>query len=533
MKTTKYIKAIALTSVLAMTATSCSDFLEEYSQDLAKVESWSDLDELLLGDGYLPHAMRGSNTGNLDILHFMADEMTPVYSYDATYSMGYGDYTESMFPFYTWMADTGLDDTRKYVGGDAEYWNDLYKRINICNIVLELIDEQPETRIGDADEKERVKGEAFFLRGAYYFLLANLYGKPYDPATADADLGVPVKLTGVVEDVEFQRVPLSAVYTQILSDLSDAERFLDGKPRKSVYRVNTVAVNLLQSRVYLYMQNWEKAAEYAEKVLKAQPSLLDLHAKAVGEDCLYKASPETIFSMGGYAIASAFADVESTFGGFYPAGYTVSDDMLSLYASNDLRRDRYIGVTELLGDSNAFMKVSGYSNKRNSYSEVSSTFLLRTPEAYLTYAEAMAFAGNEGAARTKLEDFLKTRMSEPVEVSESGNDLIDLIRNERAREFLLEGHRWFDLRRYTVCQPYPWSKTITHDYLFFTSSSWPYSIDYVERYVLEKNDAAYTLPIPRAIRNFQASIGNNVRPDRRPSKYTIEEDDDYDDDDWW
>ena len=37
-------------AVLITGATSCSDFLEEYSQDLAKVESWRDLDEVLLGD---------------------------------------------------------------------------------------------------------------------------------------------------------------------------------------------------------------------------------------------------------------------------------------------------------------------------------------------------------------------------------------------------------------------------------------------------------------------------------------------------
>lgn len=529
MKTTKYIQAIALTSVLAMTATSCSDFLKEYSQDLAKVESWSDLDELLLGDGYLPPAKLTENTGNLDILHFMSDEIKPDYTYNGYYGVGYQYYTTEMFPFYTWMADTGIDQLRQYHGGDEVYWNDLYKRINICNMVLELIDEQPEPRIGDAEEKERVKGEACFLRGAYYFLLANLYGKPYDPATADADLGVPVKLTGTIEDVEFQRFPLSAVYTQILSDLSDAERFLEGKTRKSVYRANTVAVNLLQSRVYLYMQNWEKAAEYAEKVLKVQPSLLDLHTKSVGEDCLYKASPETIFSMGGYAIATAFADSQ-TWGYDDPTTYYVSDDMLALYTDEDLRKERYIGKSEFMELDNVFMKVNGQFSKYANYSEVSSSFLLRTPEAYLTYAEAMAFAGNEGAARTKLQDFLKTRMSDPVEVSESGNDLIDLIRNERAREFLLEGHRWFDLRRYTVCQLYPWSKTITHDYIFYNTTT--SKVDYIESYTLEKFDAAYTLPIPRKVRNFQVSLGNNIRPDRVANRYQPEEDDDDDWDDW-
>ena len=168
------------------------------------------------------------------------------------------------------------------------------------------------------------------------------------------------------------------------------------------------------------------------------------------------------------------------------------------------------------------MKVSGQGDRRSSYAEVSSSFLLRTPEAYLTYAEAMAYAGKETEARSTLETFLKTRMSGKISVTESGNNLIDLIREERAREFLLEGHRWFDLRRYTVCQPYPWSKTITHDYVFYQSAHWPYGVDYVERYTLEKDDAAYTLPIPRAIRNFQASIGNNIRPDRQPSTYKPE-----------
>lgn len=516
MKIKKHIANIALAGTLAMTTAGCSDFLKEYSQDLAKVESWSDLDEVLLGDAYLPPTKITDNNSNLDILHFMSDEMTPDHTYEAYYSLGYEYYTKEMFPFYTWMADTGVDQLRQYTGGDEKYWNDLYKRINVCNMVLELIDEQPENKVDDAMEKERVKGEAYFLRGAYYFILANLYGKPYDPATADTDMGVPVKLTGTIEDVEFQRFPLNRVYTQIISDLENAERFLDGKTRKSIYRANVVAVNLLQSRVYLYMQNWVKAAEYAEKVLSVQDALLDLRSRAVGDDCLYKTSPETIFSMGGYSIASAFADIVS-WGLEEPAGYYVSDDMLALYSSDDLRKERYIGKSEVMDLDNVFRKVNGQRSKYSNYNEVSSTFLLRTPEAYLTYAEAKAFSGEEGAARARLQEFLKTRMEGSVNVTESGNDLIDLIREERAREFLLEGHRWFDLRRYTVCQPYPWSKVITHDYIFYRTS-YPSGVDYIETYTLEKYDLAYTLPIPRAVRNFQVSLGNNSRPDRVPNR---------------
>ena len=39
--------------ILILFCSSCSGFLDDYSQDLATVQSWKDLDELLLGDGYL------------------------------------------------------------------------------------------------------------------------------------------------------------------------------------------------------------------------------------------------------------------------------------------------------------------------------------------------------------------------------------------------------------------------------------------------------------------------------------------------
>ncbi|MDE6449715.1 MAG: hypothetical protein K2L41_06500, partial [Muribaculaceae bacterium] len=131
----KSIYSLAVTSVMALTATSCSDFLEEYSQDLAKVESWNDLDEVLLGDSYFEPATFSGGLDQLAILHYMSDELSINAEYDVRYAYRYSDY-ESMFAFTTWMADTGLNYNRDYKGGDEAYWNDLYKRINVCNMVL-------------------------------------------------------------------------------------------------------------------------------------------------------------------------------------------------------------------------------------------------------------------------------------------------------------------------------------------------------------------------------------------------------------
>lgn len=529
-KTTIY-SLIAALSCAAFTG--CDSFLEEYSQDLAKVNSWEDLDEVLLGDGYVKtgrvyvqnYSLYTEQDLNLDFLHFMTDEIVP--ADDKDQDIGFYD---DMFPFITWQQDTGVDYQFRYVGGDEKAWNSLYSRINVCNMVISLIDDQPEPHPSDKVQKTRVKGEAYFLRGLFYFILTNLYCEPYVPSMAESTVGMPIKWSEVIEDIEFKRASLAESYDRILSDLKNAESLLADTERKTIYRADINTVRLLMSRVYLYMQDWENAAAKAKEVLAANDRLLNLATKTPGENCIDTSSPEYIFSMGDYIVATAFVDDRTR----VPA-WNISEDMINLLDRNDLRMGRYIGETSY-GRPNVFRKVNGQREVWGSYFPVGSIFTFRTPEAYLTLAEASAFLGEESTARSYLERFIATRKSNKVTVTESGNDLIDLIRDERAREFLLEGHRWFDLRRYTVCEPYPWSKVIEHGYNYYSGSY--DDLDHTDWYRLEKNDGGYTLPVPRAIRNFQNSLGNANRPARAPYTTTQpvgggdDDDDDWDDDDW-
>lgn len=532
MKTIKK-KIIYLATAATMVAglTSCSDFLKEYSQDLAKVESWRDLDEVLLGDGYMHsariyvtnsyNATEGSIDG-LNILHYMTDE----FDIDPEEYQDNLDVLSSMFPFYTWQQDTGTDKDLKYVGGDAKYWNDLYSRINICNMVIALIDEQPESCADDAVQKERVKGEAHFLRGMCYFFLTNLYAQPYTPSTAESTPGVPIKTSEYVEDIEYPRASLQASYDQIISDFEEAARYLSGKTVRSKYHGDIIATNLMLSRVYLYMQNWDKAIEYADKVLASNNSLLDLHTVGNGNNSVSLSSPETIFTMGNYVISANFSSDRR---GRKTPNFKISEYMLGLYGRDDLRNSLYVGTTSLGSFPGAFLKYNLQYENWGGMTDVSSYCLLRTPEAYLNKAEALAYKGQDAQACQVLMPLLRTRMMSVPTLDYTGNDLIDFIREERAREFLLEGHRWFDLRRYTVCEPYPWSKVIEHTYHYY--SNWDY--DYSDMYRLEAFDQAYTLPIPRSVREFQVSIGNNPRPARVAVRVTDDGGDDEGDDwDW-
>ena len=54
-----------------------------------------------------------------------------------------------------------------------------------------------------------------------------------------------------------------------------------------------------------------------------------------------------------------------------------------------------------------------------------------------------------------------------TDVEYDANEVIDQVRVERRKELCLEGHRWFDLRRYAVCKKAPFKKTIERVYAIY------------------------------------------------------------------
>ena len=525
MKDMKHLIYLSLIACLC----GCSDFLEEYSQDTYYVSSYKDLDELLIGDCYLPvhgSASAASTTNIGYFLPFLADEMEEQnngYGEDYNAHVLY-DVKDKVFGCYTWQQRIG--QTPSYSGYISENgtWTELYRLINVANNILGSVDNVSQTSEEDKLGALRVKGEAHFLRAAYYFWLANLYGKPYHAATATSDLAVPLKITEKVDDKIYQRNTVQEVYNQVLEDLREAERCLSQTEKpKSVYRADSTTVHLLESRVYLYMQNWEMAARYANKVLKARPTLTDMNTTTPASGFLSKASKETIFSMGGNDIP---CNMDYAYQGF-----RVAKELYEAYEDDDLRksqwwwtRNDFIGYTKIAhGSRNEEQTIIesqddyyylGYNDGYiNNLAEVSDKFLFRTAEAYLNKAEAEAYSGNEGKARSALNTLRQKRYAagSDYEITATGEALVKAIREERRKELALEGHRWFDLRRYMVCEKYPESKRITHNYTYYTGRLDVTKVT-TRVFVLEANDPAYTLPIPQEVIDFNTGMVNNERP---------------------
>lgn len=514
------MKNICIIALLFFSLSSCSSFLEEYSQDLSRVETVSDLDELLLGgvyhnSGYIYIAnfmyhTEGSEGLNL-FINFMSDEL------QQNTETGYGDlYSESVFGYYTWQRDVGITLQGNSVGTEDTDWNLMYQYINAANMIIDELPEVEATNEDDAADKIRIEGEAHFLRALYYFTLVNLYAEPYAPSTAATTPGIPLKNTSYIEDKEYTRNTVAEVYKQILSDLDRAEECLSQTERKSLYRADITATYLLKSRVYLYMQDWENARTYAQNVLDRNSSLTNLNSFNGEDNVFTSSSPEAIFSMGGHFLSYyiyGYDDYEDE------TPFFISDDLVEAFdEENDLRKGIYITETPY---GWLYKKIYWASEHYGVACSVSDNYFFRTSEAYLNLAEAAAMDNDEATAIQMLTELRARRFTSAPAISASGTALIDLIRKERQRELCLEGHRWYDLRRYTVCEEYPWSKSFQHTFTEFN-----YSINYSETsrvrvYELEEYDKAYTLAFPREVRDFQNTLATNERPERQPI-YTSE-----------
>jgi starch-binding outer membrane protein, SusD/RagB family len=226
-KISTYLAAAALATTMFSACT--SDFMKEYSQDLSRVQSTDDLNELIVGDCFMPKGLfsyGGSSYSyenpNYAVLHFMGDEIQ-----ENLYMEGKNDLLgvrTTYFPYFTWQQNTYTDYKGKTTlkSNELNYWSLAYEKINNCNMVIEAADELSVTSEEDQMKLRRIKGEARFLRAFYYLTLANLYGKPYAPSTASTTLTVPLKTSGKVESADFTRATAADMYAQIVADLEQA-----------------------------------------------------------------------------------------------------------------------------------------------------------------------------------------------------------------------------------------------------------------------------------------------------------------------
>ncbi len=483
--------------------TGCSDFLKDSSQDLVIVKTPSDVNEVLLGSGYLKKKeIRYLMSGDIaPFLNYMDDDVDCV----AGLKENANDFTlmGRTYGYTTWQYEVERSYDKNSLLPDDKTWNNLYSYINLMNVLLHELEDINITTDNDVLLTERMRGEIKFLRAQYYFILVNLYADAYSPSSAEVTLGVPLKLTYYVEydknkESQFERTSVAKVYNQIVKDLKESVEHLDNSPQIKKHRVNKQAAQILLSRVYLYMQDWENAKNTANESLSESNTLT--HFSTLGDNVfLNEDCEEIVFSNGSLHCQNNIYGV--------PGDYGVSYDLIQKYDTiNDYRYKVFFTKRDTFALGNKY--------KRHLHiSYISDLYTIRTAEAYLNLAEAEVMLGNDNLGHKVLNDLLNTRIQDYTPSENIGAALIQEIRQERRKELCFEGHRWFDLRRYAVCEKYPFSKDIVRHYSVYEDGKRNFIIG--EVYLLPAGDPAYTMQIPKSVLDFDSNFPCNDRKERK------------------
>lgn len=183
------------------------------------------------------------------------------------------------------------------------------------------------------------------------------------------------------------------------------------------------------------------------------------------------------------------------------------NELYDLFSEFDARRNAFFSKNSL-SDS---IGLTNKYERTNEANHVSDGFTLRTAEAYLNLAEALVMQGKEAEANSVLHQLQRQRIDDKLD-DRTGEELVNEIRNERRRELCFEGHRWFDLRRYSVLEKHPLHKTVVHAFNAYTEQN---SFLTTHLFTLPSGDAAYTFSLPESFVSFdKVPMPNNLRPER-------------------
>ncbi|AJH16364.1 RagB/SusD family nutrient uptake outer membrane protein [Myroides profundi] len=323
-----------------------------------------------------------------------------------------------------------------------------------ANLIMQSI-----AKYDDNFKNSTVYARALALRGFANFNLMKVF--------ANGDMGIPYEYYDHEGDRKLKqklnRVPSKEVYQLIESDLLEAYKLLNGyvAPNKGI--IDKYVVSGMLSRVYQHTGDWVKSKDYAFKALGENLSAVDFGVVNDGfsninnPDVMWGSdidgSSTTIW-------ASFFSHMDTQnqgYGSFNDITKMVDARLYAQINDKDKRKDWfYDGKKTLVSPS---LGVTLDANNLAMYSNLKfvdpSRFMgdyiyMRKSEMLLNYAEAAFESGDEGGAKTALDNLMKTRQEDYNVNAFSGESLRQEIRLQRRIELWGEGFAFTDIIRWKV-----------------------------------------------------------------------------------
>jgi hypothetical protein len=332
----------------------------------------------------------------------------------------YNSTDENSRNYYVWYKDAVINNA----------WNYMYQVIVNANVALETLAKiQPQQ--STVNDWKQAKGAALFFRAYAHYQVAQYYASPYDKNIASEKLGIPLRLTSDINEPTV-RSSLEETWQQIISDYKEAASLLP-VTSSPVSRPSRSAAYAALARTYLDMDDFVSAGKYADSSLQLYNTLLDYNSLNPAASAPFsRFNTEVLFNtvmLGPGALLINNARIDSL--------------LYTSYDLNDLRRSLFFqsngpGTYGFKGN------YDGTSNNAANFNG------LAVDEVYLVRAECNARMGNVASAMDDLNTLLIKRWKSGTFVPYTAldaEDALNKILQERRKELLFRGIRWFDLRR--------------------------------------------------------------------------------------
>jgi hypothetical protein len=322
-------------------------------------------------------------------------------------------------------------------------WLAAYRIISQANLVLGNVDK---FATGHQGAVNRIKGQALAIRALVHFDILRYFVNDYTRNSNSP--GIPY-----IKEFNYEGKPgrgtVKQTYDAIEADLLAAKTLLqstdhsvNGNTGNTRAYLDQSGVDAILARVYLYSGQYANAVQRASTLISAFPLA---NSSEFGDIWTDASNKEVIWSVtfnageGGPGYSAYFPQPDAS-------QYAPDNDLLNLYDPDDIRLNAYFAV---IGGRVVFSKYLAKVAALANPDGATNFKAFRTAEMYLIRAEAYARSGNDGLGSNDVNTLRGARILSYSPAALTGTDLLNAIAEERRKELVGEGHRFFDLKRTT------------------------------------------------------------------------------------
>lgn len=422
----KYSKLI-FSSFLLISLASCKKYIQVQETDLIAgaiaLKTVNNCEQGVIG------AYAGIGV-EMDILlnSTLADEMKQAEFYNAQTTHEW---------LYT-STDVGIRDNFTAI-------NPLYAVINRVNGVLAALPKADSTKAGDNTLRNKLRGEALFLRAFAHFELFRYYCSNYN---ADS-LAMPyMEVSSLADQARIKQGPY---FTKLIADVTEAKTLVPDN-LTDINRATKTAVSALQARIALYSKDWANAATYATEYINTIPLATRANFPGIWTDANTNEIGWRLIRTTAIRIGSLWRATSASSSNIGGITWKPSDKIWNSYdQTNDIRFSSYFKDEPLLtaaGRSSRLIQKYAGTTYGTTNENVANGKVFRTGEMYLIRAEAKAEGNDLAGAAADINTLDAARITGYTAVAFPTKDsAITAILKERYKELAYEGHRFWDLKR--------------------------------------------------------------------------------------